>query len=74
MKILLIIIASIHFSQNLGFSQSAEIKKSSKSGICYIADSKSYKKLKVFTPYKTTSECIAAGRKIQKAAAKKKSV
>lgn len=55
MKILLIIIAGIHFSQNLGFSQSAEIKKSSNSGIYYIIDSKSYKKLKVFTPYKTTS-------------------
>ena len=32
----------------------------------------SYKKLKDFTLYKTMDECIAAGGKIQKAAAEKK--
>ena len=62
------------FSQNLVFAQNAEIKKSAKSGICYSSESKSYKKLKDFTPYKTMDECIAAGGKTQKAktAAKKK--
>jgi hypothetical protein len=62
----------ILFSQNLVFAQNAEIKKSAKSGICYSADSKSYKKLKDFTPYKTLNECVAAGGKLPKAPAKKK--
>ena len=72
MKKLIIMLAVMLFSQNLTFAQNAEIKKSAKSGICYSADSKSYKKLKDFTLYKTMDECIAAGGKIQKAAAKKK--
>jgi hypothetical protein len=74
MKILLIIIAFILFSQNLGLSQTAEIKKSAKSGVCYTITSKSYKKLKVFTQYKAMDECIAAGGNIQKAAKNKRSV
>lgn len=62
------------FNKNLVIAQNTEVKKSAKSGICYSADSKSYKKLKDFTPYKTMDECIAAGGKVQKAktAAKKK--
>jgi hypothetical protein len=74
MKKLIVMLTVILFSQNLAFAQNAEIKKSAKSGICYSADSKSYKKLKDFTPYKTMDECIAAGGKVQKAktAAKKK--
>jgi len=71
MKKLINILAVILFSQNLAFAQNAEIKKSAKSGICYSADSKSYKKLKNFTPYKTMDECMAAGGKLQKAAKKK---
>ena len=59
------------FGQNLAFAQNVEIKKSAKSGICYNSASKSYKKLKDFNPYKTMEECIAAGGKIQTAAAKK---
>ena len=72
MKKIIIMLAIMLFSQNLAFAQNAEIKKSAKSGICYSSASKSYKKLKDFTPYKTMDECIAAGGKIQKAAAKKK--
>ena len=72
MKKLIIMLTVILFSQNLAFAQNAEIKKSAKSGICYSADSKSYKKLKDFTPYKTLDECVAAGGKLPKAAAKKK--
>jgi hypothetical protein len=72
MKKLIITLTVILFSQNLAFAQNAEIKKSAKSAICYSSASKSYKKLKDFTPYKTMDECIAAGGKIQKAAAKKK--
>ena len=74
MKKLIIMLTVIIFSQNLAFAQNAEIKKSAKSGICYSADSKSYKKLKDFTPYKTLDECVAAGGKLQKtkAAPKKK--
>ena len=72
MKKLIIMLTVILFSQNLAFAQNAEIKKSAKSGICYSADSKSYKKLKDFTPYKTLDECVAAGGKIPKAPAKKK--
>ena len=72
MKKLIIMLTVILFSQNLAFAQNAEIKKSAKSGICYSADSKSYKKLKDFTPYKTMDECIAAGGKLPKASAKKK--
>ena len=71
MKKLINILAVILFSQNLAFAQNAEIKKSAKSGICYSADSKSYKKLKNFTPYKTMDECMAAGGKLPKAAKKK---
>ncbi len=69
MKKLIIMLTVVLFSQNLAFAQNAEIKKSAKSGICYSADSKSYKKLKDFTPYKTMDECIAAGGKLQKAKA-----
>jgi hypothetical protein len=69
---LTIILTAILFGQNLAFAQNAEIKKSAKSGICYSSVSKYYKKLKDFTPYKTMDECIAAGGKIQKVAAKKK--
>ena len=72
MKKLIIMLTVILFSQNLAFAQNAEIKKSAKSGICYSADSKSYKKLKDFTPYKTMDECIKAGGKLPKAPAKKK--
>jgi len=72
MKKIIIMLTVILFSQNLAFAQNAEIKKSAKSGICYSADSKSYKKLKDFTPYKTLDECVAAGGKIPKAPAKKK--
>jgi hypothetical protein len=72
MKKLIIMLTVILFSQNLVFAQNAEIKKSAKSGICYSADSKSYKKLKDFTPYKTLNECVAAGGKLPKAPAKKK--
>jgi hypothetical protein len=72
MKKLIIMLTVILFSQNLAFAQNAEIKKSAKSGICYSADSKSYKKLKDFTPYKTLNECVAAGGKLPKAPAKKK--
>ena len=74
MKKLIILLTVILFSQNLAIAQNTEIKKSAKYGICYSADSKSYKKLKNFTPYKTIDECIAAGGKLQKAkaAAKKK--
>jgi hypothetical protein len=72
MKKLIIMLTVILFSQNLAFAQNAEIKKSAKSGICYSADSKSYKKLKDFTPYKTLDECVAAGGKLPKAPAKKK--
>jgi hypothetical protein len=72
MKKFIIMLTVILFSQNLAFAQNAEIKKSAKSGICYSADSKSYKKLKDFTPYKTMDECIAAGGKLPKAPAKKK--
>ena len=72
MKKLVIMLMVILFSQNLAFAQNAEIKKSAKSGICYSADSKSYKKLKDFTPYKTLNECVAAGGKLPKAPAKKK--
>lgn len=63
------------FSKNLVVAQNTEVKKSAKSGICYGADSKFYKKLKDFTPYKTMDECIVADEKTQKAknAAKKKS-
>ena len=45
-----------------------------KSGIYCSSVSKSYKKLKDFTPHKTMDECIAAGGKTQKAktASKKK--
>ena len=69
MKKLIIMLTVVLFSQNLAFAQNAEIKKSAKSGICYSADSKSYKKLKDFTSYKTMDECIAAGGKLQKAKA-----
>ena len=74
MKKIIIMLTVMLFSQNLTFAQNAEIKKSAKSGICYSADSKSYKKLKDFTPYKTMDECIAAGGKALKAktATKKK--
>ena len=72
MKKLIIMLTVVLFSQNLAFAQNAEIKKSAKSGICYSADSKSYKKLKDFTPYKTLNECVAAGGKLPKAPAKKK--
>ena len=72
MKKLIIMLTVILFSQNLAFAQNAEIKKSAKSRICYSADSKSYKKLKDFTPYKTLNECVAAGGKLPKAPAKKK--
>ena len=72
MKKLIIMVAVILFSQNLAFAQNAEIKKSAKSGICYSAESKSYKKLKDFTPYKTIDECVAAGGKLPKAPVKKK--
>lgn len=72
MKKLIIMLTVILLSQNLAFAQNAEIKKSAKSGICYSADSKSYKKLKDFTPYKTLNECVAAGGKLPKAPAKKK--
>ena len=72
MKKLIIVLTVILFSQNLAIAQNAEIKKSAKSGICYSADSKSYKKLKDFTPYKTLNECVAAGGKLPKAPAKKK--
>ena len=69
MKKLIIMLTVVLFSQNLAFAQNAEIKKSAKSGICYSADSKSYKKLKDFTPYKTMDECIATGGKLPKAKA-----
>jgi len=72
MKKLIIMLTVVLFSQNLAFAQNAEIKKSAKSGICYSADSKSYKKLKDFTPYKTMDECIAAGGKLPKAKAAQK--
>ena len=72
MKKIIIMLTVVLFSQNLAFAQNAEIKKSAKSGICYSADSKSYKKLKDFTPYKTLDECVAAGGKLPKAPAKKK--
>ena len=71
MNKLIIMLTVILFGQNLALAQNSEIKKSSKSGICYSTASKYYKKLKDFTPYKTMDECTAAGRKIQKAAAKK---
>ncbi len=74
MKKLIIMLTVILFSQNLAFAQKTEVKKSAKSGICYSSTSKSYKKLKDFTPYKTMDECVAAGGKTQKVAAKKKSV
>jgi hypothetical protein len=63
------------FSKNLVIAQNTEVKKSAKSGICYGADSKFYKKLKDFIPCKTMDECIVADEKTQKAktAAKKKS-
>ena len=69
MKKLIIMLTVILFSQNLACAQNAEIKKSANSGICYSSASKSYKKLKDFTPYKTMDECIAAGGKTQKAKA-----
>jgi hypothetical protein len=72
MKNIIIIFAIFFFIQNIASAQNAEIKKSAKSGICYSADSKSYKKLKDFTPYKTLNECVAAGGKLPKAPAKKK--
>ena len=72
MKKLILMLTVILFSQNLAFAQTAEIKKSAKSGICYNADSKSYKKLKDFTSYKTMDECVASGGKLPKAATKKK--
>lgn len=72
MKKIIIMLTVMFFSQNLVFAQNTEIKKSAKSGICYSSASKSYKKLKDFTPYKTMDECIAGGGKMQKAAAKKK--
>lgn len=72
MKKIIIMLTVMFFSQNLVFAQNAEIKKSTKSGICYSSASKSYKKLKDFTPYKTMDECIAGGGKKQKVAAKKK--
>ena len=72
MKKIIIMLTVMFFSQNLVFAHNAEIKKSAKSGICYSSASKSYKKLKDFTPYKTMDECIAGGGKQQKAAAKKK--
>jgi hypothetical protein len=72
MKKIIIMLTVILFGQNLAFAQNAEIKKSAKSGICYSVDSKSYKKLKDFTPYKTMDECIAAGGKLQKAKAASK--
>ena len=72
MKKIIIMLTVILFSQNLAFAQNAEVKKSAKSGICYSADSKSYKKLKDFTPYKTLDECVTAGGKLPKAPAKKK--
>lgn len=72
MKKIIIMLTVMFFSQNLVFAQNAEIKKSTKSGICYSSASKSYKKLKDFTAYKTMDECIAGGEKKQKAAAKKK--
>jgi hypothetical protein len=74
MKKLIIMLTVILFTQNLAIAQNAEIKKSAKSGICYSSDSKSYKKLKDFTPYKTLDECVAAGGKLPKAPAKKKVV
>jgi hypothetical protein len=72
MKKLILMLTVMLFSQNLAFAQTADIKKSSKSGICYSAESKSYKKVKDFTPYKTMDECVASGGKLQKAQAKKK--
>ena len=68
----------ILFAQSSSFTQtetkksSTDVKKSSKSGICYDTNSKSYKKLKDFTPYKILDECVAAGGKLPKAPAKKK--
>lgn len=72
MKKIIIMLTVMFFSQNLVFAQNAEIKKSAKSGICYSSASKSYKKLKDFTPYKTMDECIAGGGKIQKQQRRKK--
>ena len=72
MKKLIIMLTVVLFSQNLAFSQNAEIKKSAKSDICYAPSSKSYKKVKKFTTYKTLDECVAAGGKLPKAPAKKK--
>ncbi len=74
MKKIVIFFGITIFSQDLLFAQNIGIKKSAKSGICYIVVSKSYKRLKDFTPFKTMDECIAAGGKIQKSAANKKSV
>ncbi len=69
MKKIIIMLSIVLFSQNLAFAQNTGIKKSAKSGICYSAESKSYKKLKDFTPYKTMDECLAAGGKLPKAKA-----
>lgn len=72
MKKIIIMLTVMFFSQNLVFAQNAEIKKSTKSGICYSSASKSYKKLKDFTPYKTMDECIAGGGKNKKQQRRKK--
>jgi hypothetical protein len=62
------------FSQDLFFAQNIRFKKTAKSGICYSDVSKSYKRLRDFTSFETMDECIEAGEKIQKAAAKKYSL
>jgi hypothetical protein len=78
MKKIIITLALVLFSQTLVFAQaetkksSTDIRKSAKSGICYNADSKSYKKLKDFTTYKTVDECVADGGKLPKASTPKK--
>jgi preprotein translocase subunit SecG len=78
MKKIIIILSIIFFSQSLLFAQTekktttSDVRKSSKSGICYAPSSKSYKKVKEFTVYKTLDECVSAGGRLPKAAAKKK--
>jgi hypothetical protein len=78
MKKIIIILSVILLNQSLLFAQTenkttaSEIRKSSKSDICYAPSSKSYKKVKKFTTYKTLDECVAAGGKLPKAPAKKK--
>ena len=61
----------ILFSQNLELAQNSVKKKFSKCGICYTLVSKSYKKSKDFTSYKTMEKYMASSEKIKKTAAKK---